>query len=227
MFQLTDKDSFPFVDDSVDRHVRLCAQIVGGDKYSAAINVPYDNLIGKLDARKKARRNVSGAIDIIELHNDAVNSVIRKVQGRAKEFDSANLGAKTAVFLLPNGNITPVIEEKTKDKPEKAHEIALKISSLGNTHTLFPLAAELDEAANALTAKLKLKGDAEKAYLTANTEAYVAKVALVKQYNANYFDAAHDVSKEYAEKLFPRIIRRPDNDDKDNGITPPNHEDSK
>lgn len=217
MLQLTEKDSFPFVEDCTDRHVRLCAQTIGGEKYAAKIKVPYDNLNSKLVNRKAASKNVSAAGDVIWLHNEELNNVIRKVQGRAKEYDKQHLGANTTIFLLPDGNITPIIELKVEEKPVKVNAISLKLVSLGNTHTLFPLAAEVDLAVNNLTDKLKLREDAKTLYSAANTEAYVAKVALVNQYNANYFDAAHDVNKEYAEKLFPHITRHPDDDDDNTG----------
>lgn len=217
MFQLTEKDSFPFVEDSADRHSRLCAQTVGGDKYAAKIKGPYDNLILKLAIRKAANKNVSASGDVIWLYNEALNNVIRKVQGRAKEYDKQNLGANTTTFLFTDGNITPLIELKVEIKPEKVHALSFKLNSLGSTHTLFPLAKEVDEAVDNLSAKLKLREDAKDVYSAANTDAYVAKVALVNQYNANFFDAAHDVNKEYAERLFPHTPRRSDDDDDNTG----------
>lgn len=205
MYHLTENDSFPFVKDAAERHIRLCHQNKGGDKYATLIQGVVDNLSTKLTVRDTARKAVSSAGDTAWLADRMLDDVIRKFQGRAKEYDLANPGSNTLNLVLPEGNITSLINEPLEEEPTKANAVALKIKSLGETHTLYPLAAEIESAVTVCNEKLKIRNEAEKAFSEATAIAEIAKAAVVEQYNNTYHKAASEVDKNYAEKLFPRL----------------------
>jgi hypothetical protein len=214
MYHLTDNDSFPFVKDAAERHIRLCHQNIGGDSYTAAVEAPLTDLSTKLNTRELARKAVSNAGDTAWLADRMLDDILRKLQGRAKEYDLANPGSHTLELLLPKGNISDLINETLEEEPGKAHQVALKIKTLGSTHPLYTIAAEIDAAVDNCNAKIKLRDDAQKVYDEANASAEVAKVALIKEYNNNYHKAASDVDRYFAEKLFPRLHPKPKKEDK-------------
>lgn len=218
MYHLTDNDSFPFVKDAAERHVRLCFQNIGGEKYATAMEAPLAALVAKIDTRELARQAFSRTGDTAWLADRMLDDLIRKLLGRAKEYDTAHPGSHTQQLLFPGGNITELINEPLEVEPGKANQVSLKIKTLGSTHPLYPIAAEMDAAVDNVNAKLKLRDDAQKVYDEADAAAEVAKVAVAKQYNNNYHTAASDVDKYYAEKLFPRL--RPKSK-KDNGAPGP------
>ncbi|KOH46428.1 hypothetical protein [Sunxiuqinia dokdonensis] len=205
MFRLTDDDSNPRVEDAAERHMRLCDQLPGGDKYKQLILPFFDEFLLKKQVKKAARSAVNTALDATRLADRFLDDVIRKVHGRSKEYDNEHLGSNTQVFLFPNGNITSLVAAPMAESPAKAHEVSVKLVSLGAEHTLYPLAAEIDAAVDRYNEKLVSQDEAAIADGNAKTALYIAKTALVKQYNDNFHLAAVDFDKEYAERLYPKL----------------------
>jgi hypothetical protein len=205
MIKLTDDDSVPRVEDAVERHMRLCSQNPGGDKYKTIILPSYNDIEAKILAHKLAAKNASGALDSIRLSNSVLNDVIRDVQCRAKEYDRNNAGSHMADIIFPGGNITPIISTSDEYEPELAHGVAQRILSLGKDHALYSNAATIETAVTVCKAALAQRKVADDATTDAWTALILSKNALGERYNANYFLAATDVNKEYAEKLFPKI----------------------
>ena len=80
-----------------------------------------------------------------------------------------------------------------------------RLESLGEEHELYPLAQPvysfIEDCRNAFTNREVLIA----AVSQARTAEDIAKMAVIRQYNANYFAAAQDVDKYYAESLYPRF----------------------
>lgn len=205
MVRLSEDDSVPRVEDAADRHMRLCNQIPNAAKYGEKILPSYNDLMAQKAALKAAKKNLNGALDTVQLFDTGLDDLLRDVQGKAKEYDRNHPGSNTAVLIFPGGNITPIVTMSNEDEPEAAHGIALKIKSLGAEHPLYPNAALIEAAVEKCKTALLQHTAATKAVGDANTTLTISKVNLVRKYNANYFLAASDVDKNFAEKLFPKL----------------------
>jgi hypothetical protein len=91
------------------------------------------------------------------------------------------------------------------DEPEEAEQIASKIESMGEENLLFPLAAEIREAVEKCRQAAKDYAANLQTISGLQTEVELRKVNLSRQYAHNYFQAASEFGKNYAEKLFPEI----------------------
>lgn len=212
MYHLNENNSLPFVHDAGSRHIHISQQVVGGEEFALSMKAPMDDFGLKLDDRKNKRIAITNAGDSIWLCNSVLGDIIRKTKRRALDYDQEHIGAHTVNLIFPDGNISDIIEADLEDAPAKAHEVAEKITSLGASHPLFPLAAEITAAVDNYKAKIKLREDAEDAYRDASIAAELSKAAVIKQYNNNYFSAGKKFDKAFAEKLFPRLS--PKTDDK-------------
>lgn len=204
MIRLTNDDSLPRVDEAADRHIRLCAQTKGAKKYEDLIKPVYTEFQTKLMAYRAAQRTCSAALDTIKLTNSVLDDTLRDAQGRVKEYDRNNPGSNQLSVIFPEG-VTPIIYMPDKDEPAAASAIAKKIASLGQQTELYPLVAKIEAAVAECQKSFEQQLAAQKAEGDANTDLVIVKLKLVRQYNANYFLAATDVDKNYAEKLFPVI----------------------
>ena len=213
MYHLTEKHSFPFVSSATIRHIHISMQVPGGDKYANRIQPIYNDFLAKMTARENALQVVAFATDTVWLFDGYLDDELRRIKGRCEEYDNLHAGSSTVTYVFPDGNISGIIREDVEIEPSKAHEVSLKIAALGAEHELFPLAAELQTAADNSTAKITLRKSAENLYKDANVAAVLAKVAVVNQYNANFFAAGNDLNKKYAESLFPKLSPPPKDDE--------------
>jgi hypothetical protein len=204
MIRLTNDDSLPRVDEAVDRHIRLCAQTKGAKKYEDIIKPLYTEFQTKMMAYRAAQRTSSATLDTIKLKNSVLDDTLRDAQGRVKEYDRNNPGSNQLSVIFPEG-VSAIVTMPDKDEPAAAEAIAKKIVSLGQQNELFPLVAKIEAAVRECQQSFEQQLVAQKAEGDANTDLVITKLKLVRQYNANYFLAASDVDKAYAEKLFPDI----------------------
>lgn len=219
MIRLSEDDSVPRVEDACERHMRLCKQVPGADKYRVSILPLLNDFKSKKIALEDAGKEVNAAQDMVWLSDYILDDCLRNLHGRSKEFDRSNPGSNTLTLLFPNGNITAVITMSDKDEPDAAHAIAQKVQSLGDTHVLAPYAAEIETAIGNCRIALAQQETAIRAEGEAKTALTISKVNLVRQYNAVYFKVAGDVDKNYAEKLFPQLRSKKKNDQDDSSAT--------
>ena len=205
MVRLSEKDSAPRVIGATERHMRLSNQSPNGEKYKNAILPPYNELVEKKSLVEEKQKEVNFAQDIVWLKDDSLDNTMRDVGGRAKEYDRNNIGSNTLNLLFPGGNVGNVITMPNKEEPDAAHGIAQKVIALGEQHELYPFAAKIEEGVANCRAALAQQVTALQNLGDAKTALAISKMSVVRQYNANYFTAASDVNKEYAEKLFPRL----------------------
>jgi hypothetical protein len=184
--------------------MHLCSQTPNATKYLNLIKPFYDDFELQWDSYKTAVKATRFALDLIKLKNGNLDDDLRDVMGRAKEFDRKNPGANIADMLFPDG-LSVVVAMPDKKEPLEAAAISTKLISLGTTHVLYPFAATIDAAITACDNSFENMLAATKAEGNALTALVIAKLKLIKQYNQNYFIAAGDYDKAYAEKLFPDI----------------------
>ncbi|SRR6266542_6159053 len=218
MINLTEDDSVKRVEDATERHVRLCRQNPNADKHVIVIQPLYLDMEAKKTQHEQTEKDVNAAQDTVWLWNNILNDALRDLHGRAKEYDRNHPGSKTCTLIFPGGNITPIIALPDPDRPDAAQAIVQKTTSLGTTHELFPLAEKIDKAITSCNDAAKQLKTAIQSEGNANTVLTISKIALVRKYNANYFVAASDVDKAFAERLFPplRVTKKKK---KDNGKT--------
>jgi hypothetical protein len=205
MVSLSENDSNPRVKDATERHMRLCNQNPKAEKYKLLIQPCYNDFEVKRIKLEEAQKDVNSAQDIVWLYVGALDILLRNLNGRAKEYDRNNLGSNTLGMLFPGGNITNVTSLSKKEIPDAAHAVAQKVIALGHTHELYPFAAKIEEAVTNCRSALAQQVKAIQNMGDAKTALNISKIAVVRQYNANFFIAAGDVNKEFAEKLFPQL----------------------
>lgn len=220
MVRLSEDDSPAKVLDATERHMRLCSQIVGGEKYRLLVHPFYNDMVLVKNESETLSKAVIAAQDSLTLFDSIIDDLLRDTQGRAKEYDRAHPGSNLLTMIFPNGVITPIINMNNHDEPATVQGIILKIRSLGEQHPLYPLAAQLDKGVADCLQSIKKEEDAIEADGTGLTKLTLAKIKLVRQYNANYFIAGTDVDKNFAEKLFPKLRpggKKDDNDSSSDG----------
>ena len=205
MVQLQEDDSAPRVEDATERHISLCGQVKGGEKYPPIINPTFNTFGTRRTELKQAAKNLRVSRDSVKLQDTILDDTLRNLHGRTKEYDRDNTGSNTNTFIFPDGNISGIVTLPNDVEPDAAHAIAQKVIALGETHTLYPYAAQIEAQITKCREALKKEQDMITAEGDARTALTIAKVLLVRQYNANYFIAASDVDKSFAEKLFPKL----------------------
>ena len=205
MVRLTEKDSVPRVEDAVERNMRLCTKNLNGEKYKAPLVPLYNDFREKKAKVEAAQKEVNFAQDAVWLYDDVLDNGLRDLNGRAKEFDRNNQGSKTASLLFPKGNVTGIVTLPYNEEPDVAQSIAQKVVSLGEGHELYPFAAKIETAVADCRKALADQVTAIRNLGMTKTDLQLSKIKLIRQYNANYFIAATDVDKDFAEKLFPRL----------------------
>lgn len=205
MQNLLINDSLPKHLDSGLRHMQLCRQNKGGEKYLNAIEPHYNDLSEKADALKTSSLNRVVAKDTVRLKDLLLDDELRKLHNRAKEYDKDFPGSKLTVLLFPLGKISSTISKGYDKEPEIADQIVLKVESLGETHPLYPMAAAIRTAISGCKDALEGHKQAEEAEATAKTIIDLSKANFRKAYSDNYHLAAQDTDKRYAEKLFPKV----------------------
>jgi hypothetical protein len=200
------------------RHMRLSRQIPGGAKYEQAITAVHAELNSKNDALKAANDEVAASHDTVNLGDTLLDALLKKINHNCEDYDNEHTGSFTRTTLFPNGNYSEITGMNKYKEPGKALEIAEKIISFGETHSLYPFAAQIKTQVAASEKTIKDEGDAIKAAALAKANMEIAKLALIRKYNSNYYQAADEGGKAFAESLFPDL--RGNNDKNDDGEGP-------
>jgi hypothetical protein len=205
MINLSEHDSSAHMLDAVERHQRLCRQTPYGEKFEMAIQPFYNELKTKNNNRKNAENERMSAYDIVRLNDLIMDDLLRKVYNRSQEYDRSTPGANTLTLLFAGGKLSPILSMPYDKEPNEAYIIAQKLENLGNSHVLYPIAAEIYQSVTTCHAGLKKMEDAIRIQATTWAEEEMAKIALCRQYEKNYHNASIEYNKYFAEKLFPVI----------------------
>lgn len=187
------------------RHLRLCRQIPGGAKYEQLISPEYDDLKAKYEAWDAAQKNVFAAHDMVSLCDTLLDDSIIKVNHRCSEYDKQNTGSFTRTTLFPKGNFTEITQVNMYREPGKALELAEKLAAFGTSHELNPLVAEVRAAVEKSNKAIKDEEEMITAESLAKSNVEIARLRLIRRYNSNYYQAADEGGKAFAEKLFPDL----------------------
>ncbi len=204
-----------YEDDSVARHVdaalkheQLCRQNGKSENY-ISLMVPVREALEKAYADLKAAiQERTTANDMVWQCDTKLDNVLRKLHNRASEYDRSNPGKNVRELFFPDGKLYPVISMPFREEPDTAGQIANMLEKLGTDH---PLHFLVEEIRGAIAKSKAAISDYEKtlnkvAY--AQTAVYVAKGNLRRRFEANYYIAALEFGKDFAEKLFPKIHKR-------------------
>ncbi len=193
----------------VRRHQRRCRRTKGAAEFAAAIEPARANLKEKLDGRLKLIEMEQDARDDLELADGDLDDCVITVSDRAKEIDRDQPGQNLHAKLFPSGRTTDFTEADILVEPNETDKIAVAIDSLGKEHALAPLAARLRSLGDAGRNAAKAVGDAIRARKVGEADEELAQAELRKAYEMNYVNARGKLGRRLAERLFPRIGRRP------------------
>jgi hypothetical protein len=172
---------------------------------------PIKAAIAELEAKKKSKNAAldeqDASFDIIGFKDTLLDNKIRAVASRAKEYDQENPGAQTYTLIFPN-NTSDIINAKPEEETVEVAKVVARIQSLGETHTLYPLAAALAECVEQVNVAIKTHLDSISLVGKAEAELQIAKANLIRQYLANKFAAELKFGKPVANRLFPIINSR-------------------
>jgi len=187
------------------RHIRFCNQFKSAEKYALTLQPAYDNLIQKTATVQTLLEKRQDALDdLLQYHADLVNAV-RTVFDRCKGYMRQNPNDPILNLIFPEGRYGDIIEVPRPKLPVLVEQIALKIESLGETHPLFLLAAELRSQIKAPKEAFEAFQASARAYQLARAEEAIARANLRKQYEINYLEARKEYGRATADHLFPQI----------------------
>lgn len=218
MVTLKESDSAAFMLDATDRHAHLCRQTPKGATYETNVAPAYNELKAKNDARILAEKETSKSLDLVRLADRTMDDIMRKLHNRSAEHDRDNPGAKTLTQLFPEGKLLEVTNLPYEKETDFCLVIAQKIETFGSSHALYPFVAQIQQQAQTCKAAIEGHKASIKTEAAAWADEQIAKFALMRQYNNNYYLAATDFDKAFAESLFPNI-RSGKKDDKTEDTT--------
>lgn len=210
---LYDYHSTPKCINASKRSMRLCRQNPGGEKYEQAQLAAHNDLVAKNKAWENAVENSQAAKDKVRLCDRILDNLLIKLNHACADYDKTNTGSFTRTTLFPNGNYEPITSMNIYKEPAKASEMALKIETFGNTHELFPYAAQINKAVENSNKAISEEAAAINAESSARAAVEISKLQLIRKYNSAYHQAADEGGTNFAECLFPDLGSSPKKDE--------------
>lgn len=207
---LADRDSTDLHLNLARRHQRL-ARRYKQPALVAAIQTAIDGLAARQSAAADKELDRQGAYDDVLAADGDLDDGIRNLFSAAETFDRENPGAGMLALLFPSGGFGTIIEIDIAQEPAAAEALAVKIATLGATHTLAPHDAKLKALALTVRDALKALDDTVRAAKTADAEEEIAQGTLRRQYEHNYLAARQTLGRGISERLFPKANRSSSN----------------
>ena len=110
--------------------------------------------------------------------------------------------------IFPNETFGDIIRLPFAIESNEVVLIAVKLESLGEEQSLFPLAQELHNKAASSEAVIKAVESAIRNIKTAEAELEIAREALIRKYEINYLDGRKKYGMRTADNLFPELYSR-------------------
>lgn len=212
---LRDADSTEKHLSTTRRHKRLCNRVKGAEFLALAIEPHYTRLLATLANKKKANEAEEDAQDDRDLIGREGADLLRTISERAKQLDRDNPGENSFNRLYPEGGFSDFIASNGTTSAASCRIIKARIQDLGPNHPLAAFAAEAESKASAIENGQKVFDDALRARKLAEADDELAQAALRRAYEENWLDAQKKFGKAAAERLFPRLRKRAENDDED------------
>ena len=201
---LYQRDSASFMLNAIRRFIRLCHQNPAGAAFILIVQGVANALQSKYDLLLAAIIDRENAYDDVQLADYDLDNVIRNTYDTWKIYTRQHSSDLKVINFFTSGH-TEITRIPYVDEPNVADGLATKIESLGNTHSLYPLAAEI----RIHTAKVRTGIEAHKERIrlqkAAEAEVEIAKMDAVRGYEVAYLDSRKSLGAEGAERLFPRL----------------------
>ncbi len=198
------------------RHQRLCRQVREAEFLIAAIEPHHSRLIATMAGKNQANDAEEDARDDLDAQGREAADTLRTASERAKQHDRDNLGSNAHSTIFPDGGFGPYLNSNGTPSAASCNVIATRIQSLGPSHPLATLGAELKTHGDALDTGQTNLESALRARKLAEAEDELAQAALRRAYEENWLDAQKKFGKA-ADRLFPRLRKRRSNDDEPEG----------
>lgn len=205
---LNDRDSTARHLDLTRRHTRLCRQVKGAGALATAIETVNQALIQKQAATKTKFDARQDALDDFILRDLELDDSVRTAFEKCKQFDRENPTATVLLKIFPNGTYSELTNHERSKEPDVIEQLAVRFESLGATHALYPIAADLKTKVSASRAALTAYQNAIRNHKLAEADEEIAQNDLRLQYEANYLEARKTLGRTAAERLFPRHSRQ-------------------
>jgi hypothetical protein len=189
-----------------NRHLRLCTQAPGTGPLVSDISSYVEALVKMIMNQDTAEKAEQSAYDLVKFCDNELDTLVAKVSSRAKEHDKESVGARTWELLFPGAlDVSSITGTNMFKEPVIVEQLAQRIEGLGADNPLGPLAAELRTKIE--QAKARIAEYEEKVRLTAaaKAETEIAKLRVVRQYEANIMQAITLFGRSMANRFFPEI----------------------
>lgn len=189
------------------RHIRLCKQTKGAEKFAAFIQALYDELIVRQKAAGEKDQERENSYDDLILSDTVLDDSVRTAFEKCKQYDRDNPGKAILLKMFPDGKFTPIINTERTVEPDVVEQLALRFESLGAEHPLIGMAADLRARIQQTRQAIGVYNETIRQQKLAEAEEEIARGALRRKYEANMLDARKEFGKTLADRLFPQITR--------------------
>lgn len=207
------RDSAKFILNGCRRHVRFCQQNPLGAPYILPIQTPVKVLQTKEDLLEDAKTHREDTYDDVMLGDFDLDTTIKSTSETSKAYMLKHSTDLKVQQLFPNG-YSEITKTPYALEPDKADAVASMIESFGTEHELFPLAAEIRKETANVRAKIVTMKEAIRLQKAAEAEVEIAKLDVIRAYEANYLNARLQLGVMAAERLFPVLTPEKEEEEK-------------
>ena len=205
---LRDNDSTEKHLNTVRRHTRLSKHISGTEEFVTNIQAPYDELKAKQAATKTRIEAREDAYDDLIFQDGLLDNAVRSSFEKCKQYDRDNVGQSVLKQIFPDEKYGDIVRAPIASEPDEVEKIKIRIEELGESHTLYPLAATLQKRIDTSRQAISMLNDAIRAQKMAEADEEIVQMKLRQQYENNYLDLRKKLGRDTAEMLFPKTSSR-------------------
>ncbi|MBN1185264.1 MAG: hypothetical protein JXB49_23465 [Bacteroidales bacterium] len=205
---LSTNDSASRCLNSVRRHQRLAKKIVNDEELIKQVQPEYDTLQEKVKISDEKETGRENAYDDLLLADRNLDDTLRTVFEKCKQYDRDHMSEKVLISVFPDETFGDIVRLPFAKEILEVEKIAVRIESLGNSHTLSGLAEEIRTKAKLCKEAIKGVDEAIRDKKMAEADVDITKEALIRKYEGNYLDARKKYGRNTADKLFPSIYSR-------------------
>jgi hypothetical protein len=202
---LRDQESTDFHLNAVRRHLRLCRQTKGAEKYATHIEPAYQELIQKQVATRVEHQKRQDAYDDVILYDTALDNSVHTVFEKCQQFDRDRIGEMVLKKIFPEEKYGHIIRMPYAEEPTTVEKIVIRIENQGAAHPLYGLAADLKEKVATSKNAINKYYEAIRTQKLAEAEEEIAQAKLRQLYENNYLDARKEFGRVNVEQIFPQI----------------------
>ena len=199
------RDSARFVLNVTRLHIRRCQQNPNGAAFILPIQTPVNVLKSKVALEDTAITNRQDAYDDVMLADFDLDNTVKNTSDLSSAYMRKHSTDLKVQQLFPSGGYSEITRAPYVLEPDKADALAAKIESFGNTHELYPLAAEIRTGTANVRTKIEDHKDAIRLQKAAEAEVEIAKLDVNHAYEVNYLNARIQLGSVAAERLFPNL----------------------